>query len=90
MKTTFPPHAHYRILSEPPNMNKIALAGGTSGVGHAFWDALEAQQAHAYILLTRKPIDNPKAVVVDYSDVDALKSVLEAQYVKSYSRIILD
>ncbi|KAG4438707.1 hypothetical protein IFR05_005787 [Cadophora sp. M221] len=62
-------------------MNEIALAGGTSGVGHAFWDALEAQQAHAYILLTRKPIDNPKAVVVDYSDVDALKSVLEAHNV---------
>ncbi|RAL68239.1 hypothetical protein DID88_008941 [Monilinia fructigena] len=64
-------------------MGKVAVAGGTGGVGHAIVDALKEQSQHEFILLSRN--DNPtfaadnnlNVVKIDYSDVSPIFRVLD-------------
>ncbi|KAA8575024.1 hypothetical protein MFRU_002g03460 [Monilinia fructicola] len=64
-------------------MVKVAVAGGTGGVGHAIVDALKEQSQHEFILLSRN--DNPtfaaenkvNVVKIDYSDVSSISKVLD-------------
>ncbi|KAF5251244.1 hypothetical protein FANTH_3679 [Fusarium anthophilum] len=63
-------------------MGKVAVAGGSSGLGRTMVDALEAAKTHDYIILSRKA-NGPKTRAVDYSDVDALNSVLESEQVET-------
>ncbi|KAF5628835.1 SDR family [Fusarium sp. NRRL 52700] len=57
-------------------MGKIAVAGGSSGLGRTMVDALEASKTHDYIVLSRKATGT-KSRAVDYSDLNALTSLLE-------------
>lgn len=57
-------------------MTKVALAGGTAGVGKAIADAL-LSRGHDFVLLTRSKISDPHCVIVDYSKIDDLVSILE-------------
>ncbi|RGP69569.1 sdr family [Fusarium sporotrichioides] len=56
-------------------MGKIAVAGGSSGLGRTMVEALMAAKTHDYIVLSRKAI-NAEARAVDYSSVDTLVSLL--------------
>lgn len=61
-------------------MGKIAVAGGSSGLGRTMVDALEAAKTHDYIVLSRKAT-GPETRAVDYSDIDALTSLLQSEQV---------
>ncbi|KAF5595975.1 SDR family [Fusarium pseudocircinatum] len=61
-------------------MGKVVVAGGSSGLGRTMVDALEAAKTHDYIVLSRKAT-GPETRAVDYSDVDALTSLLESEQV---------
>ncbi|KAF4439399.1 SDR family [Fusarium acutatum] len=63
-------------------MGKVAVAGGSSGLGRTMVDALEAAKTHDYIVLSRKAT-GPKTRAVDYSDVDYLTSLLESEQVNT-------
>lgn len=60
-------------------MVKIALAGGTSGIGLAFQNALKAQDSHEYVIFTRTHSDDAKAIVVDYTSTSNLAETLRTQ-----------
>lgn len=60
-------------------MVKIALAGGTSGIGLAIHNVLKAQDMHEYAIFTRTPSDDAKAIVVDYTSTSGLAEALKAQ-----------
>ena len=58
-------------------MVKIALAGATSGIGLAFRQQLDEHPTHEYITLVRQRNgDDAKAVVVDYTSIEALEETL--------------
>lgn len=59
-------------------MVKIALAGGTSGIGLAIHNALKAQDSHEFVLFTRTLNKHAQAVVVDYTSVSSLARALKA------------
>ncbi|CVK84864.1 uncharacterized protein FMAN_01790 [Fusarium mangiferae] len=61
-------------------MGKIAVAGGSSGLGRTTVDALNAAKTHDYVVLSRKAT-GPETRAVDYSDIDALTSLLESEQV---------
>ncbi|KAL5615961.1 hypothetical protein FOBRF1_004709 [Fusarium oxysporum] len=61
-------------------MGKVAVAGGSSGLGRTMVDALEAAKTHNYIILSRKAT-GPETRAVDYSDVNSLTSLLESEQV---------
>ncbi|CZR33114.1 uncharacterized protein FPRO_01863 [Fusarium proliferatum ET1] len=61
-------------------MGKIAVAGGSSGLGRTMVDALEAAKTHDYIVLSRKAT-GPETRAVDYSDIGALTSLLQSEQV---------
>ncbi|KAF5541104.1 SDR family [Fusarium mexicanum] len=63
-------------------MGKVAVAGGSSGLGRTMVDALEAAKTHDYIVLSRKT-NGPETRAVDYSDIDALASLLESEQVET-------
>ncbi|KAH7420025.1 hypothetical protein BKA64DRAFT_652219 [Cadophora sp. MPI-SDFR-AT-0126] len=64
-------------------MVKVAVAGGSGGVGRAIIEVLKQQATHEYIILSRK--DNPelsaeigvKIIGVNYTDLESAKKVLE-------------
>ncbi|XP_014557865.1 hypothetical protein COCVIDRAFT_36725 [Bipolaris victoriae FI3] len=60
-------------------MVKIALAGGTSGIGLAIHNVLKAEDMHEYVIFTRTPSDDAKAIVVDYTSTSGLAEALKAQ-----------
>ncbi|TXC04199.1 hypothetical protein FocTR4_00000303 [Fusarium oxysporum f. sp. cubense] len=59
-------------------MGKVAVDGGSSGLGRTMVDALEAAKTHNYIILSRKAT-GPETRAVDYSDVNSLTSLLESE-----------
>ncbi|KAF5659154.1 SDR family [Fusarium circinatum] len=61
-------------------MGKVAVAGGSSGLGRTMVDALEAAKSHDYIVLSRKATGS-ETRAVNYSDIDALASLLESEHV---------
>jgi len=61
-------------------MGKVAVAGGSSGLGRTMVDALEAAKTHDYIVLSRKATGSEKRAV-DYSNIDGLTSLLESEQV---------
>jgi nucleoside-diphosphate-sugar epimerase len=61
-------------------MGKVAVAGGSSGLGRTMVDALEAAKTHYYIVLSRKAT-GLETRAVNYSDVDALTAILEMEQV---------
>ncbi|KAG9508150.1 hypothetical protein J7337_001713 [Fusarium musae] len=61
-------------------MGRVAVAGGSSGLGRTMVDALEAAKTHDYIVLSRKAT-GPETRAVDYSNIDALTSLLESEQV---------
>ncbi|KAF4449680.1 Isoflavone reductase like protein [Fusarium austroafricanum] len=61
-------------------MGKVAVAGGSSSLGRAMVDALEAAKTHDYIILSRKAT-GPKTRAANYSDVTSLTSLLESEEV---------
>ncbi|KAF6530271.1 hypothetical protein HZS61_001583 [Fusarium oxysporum f. sp. conglutinans] len=64
-------------------MGIVAIPGGTGGIGRALVEAIIARGKHQVIILSRKPNDGlakelgASIIVVDYSDADSLKDVLE-------------
>ncbi|KAH6713224.1 hypothetical protein BKA61DRAFT_608754 [Leptodontidium sp. MPI-SDFR-AT-0119] len=64
-------------------MVKVAVAGGSGGVGRAIIDAFKQQKTHDFIILSRK--DNPelsveigaKIIGIDYTDLASAKKTLE-------------
>ncbi|KAM0243060.1 hypothetical protein ACHAP5_006934 [Fusarium lateritium] len=63
-------------------MGKIAAAGGSSGLGRTMVEALKAAKTHDFIVLSRKATGT-ETRAVDYSDVDALASLLESEHVET-------
>ncbi|KAM0210953.1 hypothetical protein ACHAPA_004775 [Fusarium lateritium] len=61
-------------------MGKIAVAGGSSGLGRTMVEALKAAKTHDYIVLSPKATGT-ETRAVDYSDVDALALLLESEQV---------
>ncbi|KAF5647667.1 SDR family [Fusarium tjaetaba] len=61
-------------------MGKVAVAGGSSGLGRTMVDALEVAETHDYIVLSRKAT-GPETRAVDYYDIDVLTSLLESEQV---------
>ncbi|KAL7762551.1 hypothetical protein ACKLNR_009086 [Fusarium oxysporum f. sp. zingiberi] len=61
-------------------MGKVAVAGGSSGLGRTMVDALEAAKTHNYIILSRKAT-GPETRAADYSDVNSLTWLLESEQV---------
>ncbi|KAM0478814.1 hypothetical protein ACHAP7_005968 [Fusarium lateritium] len=61
-------------------MGKIAVAGGSSGLGRTMVEALKAAKTHDYIVLSPKATGT-ETRAVDYSDVDALALLLESDQV---------
>ncbi|CEI70483.1 hypothetical protein FVEN_g1013 [Fusarium venenatum] len=59
-------------------MGKIAVAGGSSGLGRTMIEALKAGETYEYIVLSRKAT-NVESRAVDYSSVDSLASLLETE-----------
>lgn len=62
-------------------MPTIAIAGGSGGIGKAIARAVVERGKHDVLILSRKPSDDPKTLVVDYLDVSKLQSVLEGRNV---------
>ncbi|KAL3419993.1 hypothetical protein PVAG01_08492 [Phlyctema vagabunda] len=68
-------------------MVKVAIAGGSGGIGRAIVDALKEQTEHQFIILTRKV--NPelesalgvKTVAIDYTNISAIQKALEEHQV---------
>lgn len=46
-------------------MVKVAVAGGSGGVGRAIIDALKEQKTHDFVILSRKVLDPSLLVVLD-------------------------
>ncbi|OBS22681.1 hypothetical protein FPOA_09013 [Fusarium poae] len=59
-------------------MGRVAVAGGSSGLGRTMVEALEAVKTHDYVVFSRKAT-NEETRAVDYSSVDTLVSQLEAE-----------
>ncbi|KAM0229698.1 hypothetical protein ACHAPO_009768 [Fusarium lateritium] len=59
-------------------MGKVAVAGGSSGLGRTMVEALKAAGTHDYVVLSRKAM-NAESRAVDYSSVDSLASLLETE-----------
>ncbi|KAM0342061.1 hypothetical protein ACHAPU_009789 [Fusarium lateritium] len=68
-------------------MGKLAVAGGSSGLGRAMVDVLNAAKPHDYIVLSRKATGT-ESRAVDYSDTDALLSLLEFEKVDTIISIL--
>lgn len=58
-------------------MPKVAVAGGSAGIGKAIVDAIEQDGSYEYIILSRTPNDHSRTRAVDYSSVGSLQSLLE-------------
>ncbi|KAB8263303.1 NAD(P)-binding protein [Aspergillus pseudonomiae] len=58
-------------------MVKVAVAGGTTGIGRAIVKALEKDGSHQCIILSRNVSNDSKVLAVDYSDPKGLQSALE-------------
>ncbi|KAE8158376.1 hypothetical protein BDV40DRAFT_276019 [Aspergillus tamarii] len=58
-------------------MVTVAIAGGSSGIGRAIAQAIVERGKHNVLILSRKPSEHLTTLVVDYSDVSKLQSVLE-------------
>ncbi|KAM0417023.1 hypothetical protein ACHAPT_012989 [Fusarium lateritium] len=62
-------------------MGKIAIAGGSTGIGRAIADVLESTTTHhQYIILSRRS-SGSETRAVDYSDIEALAALLEHEQV---------
>lgn len=62
-------------------MGRVAVAGGSDSIGKAIVEALKSDKSYEYIVLGRKPSDDPKAMAIDYSDIEAVQQVLEDNHV---------
>lgn len=61
-------------------MGKVAVAGGSSGLGRTMVDALTEAKTHDFIVLSRTATaSNTRAV--SYSDIDALVHLLESEQI---------
>lgn len=58
-------------------MVKVAVAGGSGSIGGAIVQALEKSTSHEVIILSRERSADPKAVTVDFTDIESLRSILE-------------
>jgi nucleoside-diphosphate-sugar epimerase len=60
-------------------MVKIAVAGGSQGLGSALVQALESHGSHEVRILSRKALDgDSRYLAVDYSSIEDLQTVLES------------
>ncbi|KAH8820262.1 hypothetical protein F5884DRAFT_719233 [Xylogone sp. PMI_703] len=63
-------------------MVKVAIAGGTGGLGRAIVDALETDGTHDFIILTRKQSSatgaaaDPRRAEIDYSNIESTTQIL--------------
>ncbi|KAJ0332494.1 hypothetical protein COL922a_011448 [Colletotrichum nupharicola] len=62
-------------------MVKVAIAGGSSSIGKAIFDAIEKLGVDNAIILGRKKTDDSKLVVVDYTSIESLTKVLDTHQV---------
>ncbi|KAM0346960.1 hypothetical protein HYE67_002896 [Fusarium culmorum] len=61
-------------------MRKVAVAGGSSGLGRTMVDALREAKTHKFIILSRTDTA-PDTRAVSYSDTNALVSLLESEQI---------
>ncbi|KAL1622036.1 hypothetical protein SLS56_008920 [Neofusicoccum ribis] len=70
-------------------MVKIAVSGGSSGIGRAIVEVLQSHPQHTVFILSRKPqnqcpdIPGVSSIQVDYYDVDGLKDTLEKHQINT-------
>ncbi|KAK1842843.1 nmra-like family protein [Colletotrichum chrysophilum] len=64
-------------------MVKVAIAGGSSSIGKAIFDAIEKLGVDNAIILGRKKTDDSKLVVVDYTSIESLTKVLDTHQVRT-------
>ncbi|RSL98202.1 hypothetical protein CDV31_012687 [Fusarium ambrosium] len=62
-------------------MARIAVAGGAGGLGKSIVEAIRKGSKHHVVILSRHEQQDPNAVVIDYSSVQNLKSILERENV---------
>ncbi|KAF5848471.1 hypothetical protein GGP41_005883 [Bipolaris sorokiniana] len=55
-------------------MVKIALAGGTFGIGLAIHNVLKVQDTHEYVIFTKTPSDDAKAIMSTFDLAETLKA----------------
>jgi dTDP-4-dehydrorhamnose reductase len=68
-------------------MGKIAVVGGSAGLGRAIVDALESAKTHDYIVLSRN-LSGPETRAVDYANIDALTSLLESEEIDTVISVL--
>ncbi|OOF98860.1 hypothetical protein ASPCADRAFT_394218 [Aspergillus carbonarius ITEM 5010] len=63
-------------------MVKVAIAGGTGGVGRTILEVLNASSDHQAYVLSRQPSSSyPNTLTVDYTNVSELTSTLETNQI---------
>ncbi|RFU79992.1 nmra-like family [Trichoderma arundinaceum] len=73
-------------------MVKVAVAGGTGGLGRTIIDVLEASSEHDYIILSRESKENSpqqNVVYADYSNVDSLTQLLDKHEIHTIISVLL-
>ncbi|RTE68883.1 hypothetical protein BHE90_016741 [Fusarium euwallaceae] len=68
-------------LSRVYQTARIAVAGGAGGLGKSIVEAIRKASKHHVVILSRHEQQDPTAVVIDYSSVQNLKSILERENV---------
>ena len=63
-------------------MGKVAVAGGSSGLGRTMVDALRAAKTHDFIVLSRTAT-TPDTRAVSYTDTEALVRLLESEQINT-------
>lgn len=71
-------------------MVKVAVAGGSNGLGKSIVQALTKDRSHQWVVLSRASSSTTQesAVGVDYSDVDGLQRVLESEEIHTVISVI--
>ncbi|BCS25504.1 uncharacterized protein APUU_50215S [Aspergillus puulaauensis] len=59
-------------------MVKVAVAGGTGGVGRTIFEVLSSSSHQGFVLSRRPSSDNAPIITVDYDNIDDLTAVLES------------
>ncbi|RAK96090.1 NAD(P)-binding protein [Aspergillus ibericus CBS 121593] len=62
-------------------MVRVAIAGGTGGVGRTILEVLNTSSDHQAYVLSRQPSNSPNTLTVDYSNIPELTSTLETNQI---------
>ena len=62
-------------------MVRIAVAGGSIGIGRVIFDAVSEDPSHEAFILSRTSSSDSRVIAVDYSDVEKIQDALETHQI---------